>query len=620
MILRTFPVLFLAFLWAIPLRAEIVDVNLPLKLDAEFLTHAVTSQVFVDPGDSARVWDDGSGCNYMVLSDPRVDTTNGGLRLTTRGEARVGTGIGDRCVLLVDWGGMLETFQVVSLEPGAATVRFEVVDSSLPDGGALTGTLWDLVKDYVHPRISAVRIDLQPALNELRAVLPILLPGDPAVVGSILDSVAIRSVALDETSLNLVLGFSVPTTDVPPALPMGPEPALDAEELARFQAATQSWDSFITFIVKYVLATSATANVRRDLLYVLIEARYDILRILAETPSAAGPDPARTLFLRTWTRLAPVLRQLSPASPGQQGLNLLSFIAAADALAALDAIGPRIELELSADGLRRMARVLAPESTSDPLEYNEGVDPELRRLFDFGPPPVPHDEPVPPVPQDAPSGEPLGFLSNTLVSNAFAQTRHDDKLLKRLKLWVPAKSEMPEYLPLVAELLNVTAINVANDSELEPGLHNMFRAMVLATAWQETCWRQFMVRSDKVVALRSSAGAVGIMQVLPSVWRGFYDVNGLVWDTAYNAAAGSEILMHYLLDYAIDRGEHEQRGGVDNLPRATYAAYHGGPSHLSRYRSSGVAGSLQRIDQAFWEKYSAVASGDELAVLSCFED
>jgi hypothetical protein len=44
----------------------------------------------------------------------------------------------------------------------------------------------------------------------------------------------------------------------------------------------------------------------------------------------------------------------------------------------------------------------------------------------------------------------------------------------------------------------------------------------LATAWQESCWRQFIKKSGRLEPLISRAGAVGIMQVNPNVWRGFY--------------------------------------------------------------------------------------------------
>lgn len=109
-----------------------------------------------------------------------------------------------------------------------------------------------------------------------------------------------------------------------------------------------------------------------------------------------------------------------------------------------------------------------------------------------------------------------------------------------------------------------------------------------------------------------------MMQIMPHVWRGFYDSGGLTSDIAYNAAAGSEILMHYLLNYAIRHGEDKQSGGPDNLARATYAAYNGGPGHLRRYRTADTREDLRKIDLSFQEKYEAIRNGDELAVRACY--
>jgi hypothetical protein len=108
------------------------------------------------------------------------------------------------------------------------------------------------------------------------------------------------------------------------------------------------------------------------------------------------------------------------------------------------------------------------------------------------------------------------------------------------------------------------------------------------------------------------------MQVNERVWRGAYDRRGLVGDMAYNARAGSEILMHYLRDYAIAKGEHRKPGGLANLPRATYAVYNGGPGHLSRYRVRGTRRSLAAIDAGFSEKFQAVQRGRELDVARCW--
>ena len=82
-LLRVF-VLLLATLATHPVRAEPVDVVVPLQLDDVFLSQAVAGQVYTDAGGSARVWDDGSGCNHMVLTNPRIDAVVAESPFTSR--------------------------------------------------------------------------------------------------------------------------------------------------------------------------------------------------------------------------------------------------------------------------------------------------------------------------------------------------------------------------------------------------------------------------------------------------------------------------------------------------------------------------------------------------------
>jgi len=74
--------------------------------------------------------------------------------------------------------------------------------------------------------------------------------------------------------------------------------------------------------------------------------------------------------------------------------------------------------------------------------------------------------------------------------------------------------------------------------------------------------------------------------------------------------------MTYLTRYALSKDEHKQPGG--NLARATYSAYNGGPRHLTRYRALKPVPALKKVDDAFWQKFQAVHSGQELPVRSCF--
>jgi hypothetical protein len=594
-----------ALLLGLPRMVAAREVVVPIQLDHAFLRQALLTQVYTGADQSVRVWDDGSGCNFLILSDPQVDAQNGRLRIRSAGKGRVGTAVGESCLTVLDWKGTVEVDEEASLDPTLPIVRFRVVDSNLyGENGKkrVTGTLWDWVKAYVHPRLEAVTIDLNQPLGELRAFLPLMLPSESAEqTTGLLGSMRLVDARVIDTGLSLGLRFDVAERSAAAPTAPAPEPTLTAEEVARWETAWQQWDAFLTFVSKQAASDSAAGDQRQALFDVLLEARYDILWVLRPS-SANEPDPVPALFVKTWTRLAPVLRTLSLGLPGDGALRYLSFIAAADALRVLNDLGPASGLEISADGLRRWARMIAPASGEDPLAYSDAVDPALRDLFGFG-------APLPP-PQENPDVD----LSWWLPARAWAAS----DLSGRLNHWVPTRDDVQEYLPLVRDLLTQTAEQTLVRKPLDAQFHTLFGWLVLATAWKESCWRQFVRVGDRIKPITSPVGAVGMMQVNQRVWRGLYDVKGLSQDIGYNAMAGAEILIYYLRDYAIAKGEHTITGEIDNLARATYAVYNGGPGHLTRYRKSKGDKGLRRIDDSFWEKYRKIKSGQFLAVAECY--
>jgi len=588
-------------------RARQIDV--PLRFDHEFIRQALLAQVYTEPGGKAVLWDDGVGCGYLKLRDPSVDAAGKRVRVVTRGEARVGTLLGDQCLAPLQWDGYVEVVEEPEVSADQHTLQFRVVESNIYDSdwkkGIVTGSLWDLIKRFAHPRFDAVRIDLHAGMRDLREVLPLVIAHDDAArIGQILDSLRLSTATADATGVAVMLTFAV--NPVTPAAAPTPEPTLTPEELRSWEAAWQRWDAFVTFVVKQMGHDTSAKDVRLALTDVLMQARFDILDALA--PSAPGaPDPTRALFLKTWERLSPVVRRMASKLPGNRGIQLLSFVEAGDALVALDAIGTDVGLDISADGLRRLARIVAPATTDDPLLYTTAVDPELRHLFGFGAPLSP-----PEIPADAADE---AWWRLFMPAAAFAVG--EDASAKTLQQWIAEPDVIETYLQAVRDVLGDTTKTVLASAELETGYRELYRRLVLATAWQESCWRQFIRTNGKVTYMRSPVGSTGMMQVNEHVWRGLYELRGLRWDIKYNGRAGAEILMHYLQDYAIAHNEDSQPGGIDNLARATYAIYNGGPGHLSRYRRKNAPKSLKRIDALFWKKYQAVSAGKEMDVTKC---
>jgi hypothetical protein len=582
------------------------EITVPVRLDVAFLRRALVAQVFTEPGEKAAVWRDTTGCGRLDLFEPAVDVAEGRLRITSRGEARVGVPMGERCLFSVSWEGIVEVLAEPGLDPAARALTFRVTDSNLYDEKHEkrlgTGVVWDLVKAHVHPRLDVFRIDLTRPFTELRDWLPLVLPGSEAHAEHLLASLAVRDPRAVEGAVAVSFVFDVEPN--PPA-PV-PEPSLSDAELAAWTARLDRWDAFLTFVVKHV-ARDVPDELREALVDLLLDSRYELLEALAP-PAAGAPDPVPRLFAHAWERLAPLVRDAGAGVPVETARQYMSFIAAGDALAALGGLGPEIGFDVSADGLRRLARMVDPATLEDPVAYGVEVDPELRTLLGLGPP-------LPP-PEVSPEVD-LGPLS-WLVRSAWAGI--DREAIARLNRWAPTRRDVAEYLPLVRALLDDVGQQTLASAALDEPFRPLFRDLVVATAWQESCWRQYVRRNGKLVTLRSPVGAVGLMQVNQRVWRGAYEVKGLLGDIAYNGRAGAEILLHYLRDYALAKGEHRLPGGPDNLPRATYAAYNGGPGHLARYRRKNPHRRLRKIDEAFSEKYRAVRAGGELDVGWCFGD
>ena len=397
-----------------------------------------------------------------------------------------------------------------------------------------------------------------------------------------------------------------------------------APPLSREEAA-QIWDAFLTAVVKRAGQDSGQEELRDDLLALLLDQRYEIVETLA-TATVDGPPWLAAQFGSSWERLAPLLDRVAAQLPPEAAANYKRLL---DSGRILDAARARGWIDANATSpaaLRELAQVILPKGAPDPLAYDTAVDPQFRAIFGF-------EDPLPPIEPTALLGGgpladfgPLGLLAriaegagNWLIPTANAASSGWDwhQLVTRLNNFVPGgKSELGEYLPMVREMLDGTAHTLAA-RRLPPEHFEVYRDLVVTTAWQESCWRQYEKRAGQVEPVRGPGPSLGLMQVNTRVWRGVYDTKGVTSDIGYNARAGAEILYTYLRKHALRAKEHLVSGGEDNLARASWAAYNGGPGHLRRYRKAETSPHLKSVDTEFWQKFQAVERGDESAFFSC---
>lgn len=572
-------------------------VRVPIKLDYPVLQQLMLGQLFNTPDKRVEILRDTSGCSTIFLSDPRLREYQQYLEITTHVRARIATAAFGDCAHLFDWEGDARFLTEPIIPPGGRSVKLKVISTQLynPLGERVAGQILDLASRSLQPLMNAYTIDLSPTIDQLNTLFPaILSQRNVAQIQKITDSLRLDAITVATDGIDVTVKFQIDR------LPLTPEPAaiLSAEEIQQLEARWQMMDAMVTFAVKrYAKATHQQA-LRNALAEILLDARYR-LRDAMMMPVTRETDPVRHWFIDSWQRLGPVLRQISLENSGQEPMVLISLLTANDALDTLDQLGPGIGLDISADGLRRMARMLIDQPDVNPLHYDEAVDPELRDLFQ-----------LPALPD---SSSLSGFKFDLWpIRSAWAKTKGD-----RRELWVPKKSELPEYLPVIRDLLKESASDAIENGQHDATVKTVFEDLVLATAWQESCWRQYEIKNQKIVTLRSHSGDSGLMQINERVWRGLYDTQKLRWDTAYNARAGAEVLHQYLVKYALARGEHKHSGGLDNLARSAYSAYNSGPGKMTRYRDPKAPSAHKEIDAAFWQKYQAVKQGRELQVAQC---
>jgi len=585
-------VLCLGFVAAAP-----AELAVAVNLDYALLRKALVENVFTEADESLRILTDSSACNALTMAQPRFrEGDDGMISVLLDVQLLGGAPVGSACLLPLRWHGQIELLEQAYLDETPGRVAFRIVDSRILDAEGSVGVpdyLWRWFKQFGQPRIESLRIDLSPHLEEadklLAEVITNALEGHPSVFPSRLAAPVGTPQAL---RVDLVMDLpALPPRSEPPATP------LTQAEIDAWDERWQDWDAFATWAIK-LFAADAGDDLRTALMDTLINARYELRDALASTDHRA--DPVRELFARTWTELVPLIAAAQARHDSGTALRYVAFISAGDALKAIDAAGAPSGVRIDRNALLQVARALAPAVDPVDLEYDQAPDPDLRELLGF-----------PPTLEPPAAGAARDWF-DWVLPRAFAADP------ATLNGWVPSSDEIDRYLAAVDDLLAQVLIKESQRGKVPAGLMQVYASLLRATAWQESCWRQFVEQQGTVEPIRSRAGSIGMMQINQHVWRGVYDVTELGKDIGYNARAGNEILVHYLVDYALRKKEQEITGSDDNLARAAYAVYNGGPAHLRRYRLPETKKALRAIDNAFWRKYKQIKADGVRAVRQCF--
>ena len=651
----------------LPRTASAVEVTIPLNIDYLTLGAALKDQLYNGANGRAELWAGYDKCQFLYATNPRFGRNDGVLKLETNAELSLGLAVAGKCIAPITWSGIIE----VESQPyvGAdLAIKFHVTNINLYNSEHKRTILlrgFDLIKKSLIPRLETFSFDLSAPLRQLEdLVRAAAAPDDAGRVDNALSTLRPMSAVVPEDSgLKLTLELSVPAIAIPtPAASAAP---LSPAEIAAWQAMLDNWDAFSVFAIKQLGGTVEDKQVRSELFDLLLDSRYRLVAALARPEASSGPDPIRVIFIDEWTRLRTIIQSAAQRGMlGNRALEFLSFASAGDALFAIDQAAPALGMRISEDDLRRLARIMAPQYQADPIAFSYDTDLALQQMFGVTEPletlgpleapssatgPTPGSSGTPgilPTPSPVISGPGVPTSSPTPKSSATAipGAASSPAAMLRIQEWlfVTADADAAEdplaaqivslgavlrrvvvegdnassYTRSVENLLTLTAQRELVDKGLEPRYRQNYLIVVKSTAWQESCWRQFVRVHGRVRFLESPTADVGLMQVNKHVWRGFYSIPRLEWDIVYNAGAGAEILMRLMTSVAADASS-ERGDPLAEVARSTYAAYNGGPDAHNRWRLADEPAQARDIDQSFLVKFRAIAARQQFDIMTC---
>lgn len=601
-------------------------ISLPLSIDPQLLRSMIVKAAFTNANRTAVLVDEPGGCKRIILSEPRYVAEQGRIIFETKVFVRAGFEFARTCILPFTWEGYVTLVQVPLVSDGWV-LSFRTIESAVYDENHepahVMEFLWNLIQRYVLEYLGQLTINLAPPVEDLRAFTKEVFPA-----------------ALQDRAQHMVESFRpgrvrtgpqaisveilTDTEEEPAGGEVGEGAPLMQEELEKFISSWETWDSFFVRMVTSLPSDQLSTEERDLILDVLLQTRYRFEEELLQ--SEAEEDFVRKEFVKAWSRLSPLFRKRMTGDPGRPLFDYLAFFTASDALVALDELGKGLGIEISREGLIRLARLISSKEVTD-LPYDFAVDVELRNLLGVGDP-LPFTEPSPDGDSiDIDPGEesfeeegPSLSVKSFFLGTAWAES--DTKGLRdRITPWLVPKGDIQPYLKRVKSLLSEASTKIFSKSEIESGLRDFYNLLVFSTAWQESCFRQFTVKGGKITYLRSYNGtSVGIMQINERVWRGIYEEKHLQWDIRYNAEAGCEVLGLYLRKYALPAikamGPRE-RLDQQSIARIVYAMYCGGPGQCEQFKERLKRGRTSKIDNLFLQKYLWVKGNEWDKIEKC---
>jgi hypothetical protein len=605
-------------LLVVPFTGYGKEVVIPITLDYELLDALLITTSYSDPGQTAELVNEGNGCIELRLSDPRFSGEAGVVHLRTALFLHIGTPFGENCLMPYQWQGSVQVSQVPKIDARTWELSFETVDTRIFTADNQQIERLDIVFDRLMPILNSYLQDFSVKLgdpvDDLRTfILPMFTPDAQKEAEILLQS--IRPGVLTATAENVVVTVHADARAIDQQPESSPPAALSAEEMESFLDLWETWDSLLVYLITILVDQPLSQTEKQLLMDLLLETRYEFVDTINDP--TVQKDFVRDQFIKGWQLMSDIFRRHLLHNPSESRLGYLSFITAAEALKILDELGPAFGIEISREGLVRLAKIVGGENIE--LHYAPGIDGVLQQLFDVTPDPDgsdsrrSHDTEIQP---DTSSSSIFRSIESFFLPAASAAALPS---FADIKKWQAPATPSESYIGRVRKVLDTAVTSVVIRKERSKRLNRIYRELIPAIAWQESCFRQFVVKDRKLTYLLSyNNSSVGLMQINERVWRGIYDSQRLRWDIHYNAGVGSEIADLYLQKYAVTRYGDSILAKPELLAQLVYAMYNGGPSQYEKFFKRKSAGKLFDSDRLFAQKYDWVQNQAWEHTRQCF--
>ncbi len=348
--------LFLAAGLTLAASSHAAETKLSVPMDYGLIRNVLMSQLYTGEGGTARVWKDGKQCSFLDLSNPKIDGEQGQVKIDNNLHARIGMTLGGKCIPAVEWSGVLQTFQKPTLDASGNVLSFPVTQINAFDnnGQALNiGQLQDLINKAVQPMLANLKIDLNESRPEIIKTLTSYIDADDTdKLNEVVNSLRFKKVEANDKALQLSIGFNGLKTKKASKTPVA---AFSPDELQQWQSAWLGWQLTLEKSLDQPPLDAQSAETKATLQELMQEAGVAFEEGLTQAEIGKN-DPVRGFFNQSWDKLGPVLRTASKQLPGAESLRYLTLIAATDVMYEIESIGAPLGLEISANGLRKLAR------------------------------------------------------------------------------------------------------------------------------------------------------------------------------------------------------------------------------------------------------------------------